>query len=114
MYLQNIMSNYLKEEKKFEVENNFKPLNVNKSEWVYEEKRIVKTYEFEDIKFLEQFVLEIVKYNREANACIEARFKDNKVGIIIHSLAFKLSEIEVEATKEIDKIKKDVMYYYAR
>ena len=114
MYLQNIMSNYLNESTKtFSVENQFKPLKVSKDTWLYEEKRVVKTYVFEKRKFLEAFVIQLIKHNREADAIIEFRVKEMKVGCIIHALSPTISEIEVEATKDIDKIKKDVMYYYA-
>ena len=114
MYLQNIMSSYLNEDKRqFEVENQFKPISIKKSTWDFEEKRITKSFAFKDIRFLEQFVLEIIKYNRESAASIEVRFRDNIVGVIIHALSFELSEVEFEAASDIDKIKKDVMYYYA-
>ena len=111
MYLQEIMSSYLNEN----VVNpsvsidTFKPLNVKKSSWKQEEKRIVKSYKFEKKKFLEQFVVELIKYNRECDASVEVRFYKDTVGVIVHSL----SEIELEAASDIDKIKKDVMYYYA-
>ena len=36
-----------------------------------------------------------------------------QVGCIVHALSPTISEIEIEATKDLDKIKKDVMYYYA-
>lgn len=106
------MSNYLNESK-FSVENSFKPLSVKKSDWVIEEKRIVRSYEFKDNKFLEMFVIEILKYNRETEAIIETRFKENVVGIIIHSISGRISDFELRVIKDIDKIKKDVMYYYA-
>ena len=102
MYLSEIMSNYLNEN--FEVQNNFKPLQVKKTSWDFEEKKVKKTFQFEKRKFLEAFVVELMKYNR---------FLNLKVGIVIHSLSPEVSEIEVEASKDIDKIKKDVMYYYA-
>ena len=111
MYLSEIMSNYLNEN--FEVQNNFKPLQVKKTSWDFEEKKVKKTFQFEKRKFLEAFVVELMKYNRESDADIEIRFLNLKVGIVIHSLSPEVSEIEVEASKDIDKIKKDVMYYYA-
>lgn len=114
MYLQNIMTNYLNEDiKKFEIENSFKPLVVKKSEWRHEDKKLLISYKFDKKKFLEAFVIQIIKYNRETNAIIETRFKEDSVGIIIHALSSDISEIELEAAKDIDKIKKDVMYYYA-
>lgn len=108
------MSNYLNENKEnFEIQNSFKPIKPKNKTWNFEEKRITKSFEFEEIKFLEQFVIEIIKYNRETDAIIETRFKEFSVGIIIHALSSDISEIEIEASKDIDKIKKDVMYYYA-
>jgi len=112
MYLKSIMSNYLNESK-FEVENNFKPLSVKKSQWDYTEKSIKRVYEFDKRKFSEAFVVEIIKYKRESEADIELRFRDLKIGIIVHSYGNFISEIEKEAIEDIDKIKKDVMYYYA-
>tara|TARA_B100001173_G_C15695671_1_gene423871 strand:+ start:185 stop:532 length:348 start_codon:yes stop_codon:yes gene_type:complete len=115
MYLQNIMSNYLNENKQdFPVENNFSPITVKKKTWEFEEKRATKSYTFDSNRFLEAFVVQILKYIRESEAIIEFRVKENKVGCIIHSLSPSISEIEIEAAKDIDKIKKDVMYYYAK
>tara|TARA_Y100000992_G_C21266427_1_gene494191 strand:+ start:1189 stop:1539 length:351 start_codon:yes stop_codon:yes gene_type:complete len=114
MYLQNIMSNYLSENvNNFSVENQFKPLKVKKDTWEYEEKRVIKNYKFKKRKFLEAFIIQLIKYNREADASIEFRVKDMQVGCIVHALSHTISEIEIEATKDLDKIKKDVMYYYA-
>lgn len=114
MYLTNIMSNYLNESKNnFEVENNFKPLSVKKSEWEYTEKLIKKVFKFKKEKFFEHFIVEIIKYKRESSADIELRFRDLNVGIIIHSHINVISEIERDALRDIEKIKKDVMFYYA-
>ena len=115
MYLQNIMSNYLNESnQKFEVENSFKPIeSVKKDTWESINDNLKKVYEFEKTKHLEQFIVQLIKYNRETSAEIEIRFRKNSVGVILHSLSGQVSEIELEASKDIDKIKKDVMYYYA-
>lgn len=115
MYLRNIMNDYLNEnqDKKFEVENNFKPITTKKSTWNTEQKKLSKRYDFEKRKFLEAFIIQIIKYIRESECQIEVRFKEMAVGIIIHALSPHVSEIETRASKEIDKIKKDVMYYYA-
>lgn len=113
MYLQNIMTSYLNESNT-SVMNNFNPIRPKQSDWLLEEKRITKTYEFKDIKFLEAFIVELIKYNREASATIEFRVKGNKVGIIIHATSPQLSEIEFEAKNDVSKIKRDVMYYYAK
>jgi hypothetical protein len=114
MYLKSIMSDYLKESTNdFKIENNFKPLEVRKSDWILEDKKIKKVYKFDKKKFLEFFVVEIIKYIRDVECDIELRFREFNVGIIIHSYSSKISELELDCSKEIDKIKKDVMYYYA-
>ena len=108
------MQNYLNENTQhFEIENNFRPIKIKRNTWEFEEKRITKVFSFDERRFLEQFIVEIAKYNRETDADIETRFRDNTVGIVIYSLSSSISEIEIEASKDIDKIKKDVMYYYA-
>lgn len=115
MYLQNIMSNYLNESsQKMNIQNDFSPIKkIKKDTWQLSENKYMKTFKFDNAKFLEQFIVEIIKYNRETSASIETRFRDNTVGIIIHSLSGHISEIELESANDIDKIKKDVMYYYA-
>ena len=115
MYLRNIMEDYLNENqsKNFEVENSFKPITTKKSTWNIESKKISKRYDFEKRKFVEAFIIQIIKYIRESECQIEVRFKDMSVGIIIHALSPQITEIETRASKEVDKIKKDVMYYYA-
>lgn len=112
MYLRTVMSNYLNESS-FEVENSFRPLSVKKSEWEYSDKSIKRVFEFEKRKFVEAFAVEIIKYKRESDADIELRFRDLKIGIIVHSYANVITELEKEAIEDIDKIRKDVMYYYA-
>ena len=115
MYLQNIMSNYLNEANSFEIEKNFKPIdNVKKETWSSIDDKLKKVFSFKDIKFVEQFIVQIIKYNRETPADIEFRCREYDVGIILHPLSSQISEIEIEASKDIDKIKKDVMYYYAK
>ena len=115
MYLQSIMSNYLNgSNKDFSVENSFKPLKVKQKSWNFEEKRVTKSFSFKENRFLEAFTIELLKYKRESDALIEFRVKENKVGCIIHATSPSISEIEIEASKDIDKIKKDVMYYYAK
>lgn len=114
MYLKNLMKNYLNENSNFKVQDSFKPLKVKKSKWInVEEKKLKKVYLFESVKFFESFIVEILKYINECDADIELRFRKLSVGIIIHSYSGRVSELELEASKDIDKIKKDVMYYYA-
>jgi hypothetical protein len=115
MYLQSIMSNYLNESnQKSNIENDFNPIKkIKKDTWHLSENKYMKTFKFDNVKFLEQFIVEIIKYNRETSASIETRFRDNSVGVLIHFSSGGISEIEIEASEDIDKIKKDVMYYYA-
>ena len=113
MYLQTIMSNYLTESNKFEVEEKFKPVKVKNSSWDESSKVLKKSFDFKDQRRLERFIIEIIKYKRESTADFEFRCRKNKIGILIHALSPTISEIELEAAKDIDKIKKDVMYYYA-
>jgi len=107
------MSNYLNE--------NARPANVYENpikpkddEWTVLENKITRSYSFEDKKFLEAFIVEIIKYNRESDVDLEFRIRQNKVGIIIHSLYFQVTDLEIKAKKDIEKIKRDVMYYYAK
>jgi len=114
MYLQEIMSSYLNEEKRLDIENSFRPLTVKKNTWEASDKRLLKKFEFDETKFLEQFIVELIKYNRETSAQIEVRFKNKTVAVLIHSTSSDITEIELEASRDVDKIKKDVMYYYAK
>lgn len=114
MLLSNIMSNYLNESTMQSNPLNANPIKPKASDWTVEEKRIIKSFDFEEQRFLEQFVVEILKYNRETDAIVEFRVKQNRVGVIIHASSFQITEIETEARRDIDKIKKDVMYYYAK
>ena len=109
------MTNYLNENSTSSSVNIVSsPIRPKTTSWEIEEKRMYKSYSFEEKRFLEAFVLQLLKYNREADANVEFRVKENKVGIIIHALSPIISEIELESSKDIDKIKKDVMYYYAK
>jgi hypothetical protein len=114
-YLNEKSSSYLNETNNFEIERNFKPIsNVKKETWSNIDDKFKKVFSFKEIKFVEQFIVQIIKYNRETTANIEFRCREYEVGIILHPLSGQISEIEIEASKDIDKIKKDVMYYYAK
>ena len=112
MLLQNIMSNYLNESVESSY-TNFKPVKVEKIDWTFEDKKALKSYDFESNTKLEYFIVEVLKYIRESSARIEVRFIDKKVGVIIHSRSSVISEIEIEASRDLDKINKDIKYYYA-
>lgn len=116
--LQNLMENYLNENTKLvmsvsDIESNM-PVSPKISKWKVENKKLQKVFTFESRKQREAFVLEVLKYCRDCNADVEFRLRDNKVGIIIHSLSPQVSEIEFEAKADIDKIRKDVVYYFAK
>ena len=108
------MSNYLNENVVNYVSDSFSPIEPKQTSWIIEEKKLSKTFDFDDRVFLEAFAVEIIKYKRDSDADIELRIRGTKAGIIIHSLSFQVSEIETSAQKDIDKIKKDVMYFYAK
>lgn len=112
MLLTNIMSNYLSENTTSSLES-FSPVKVKKTDWQFEQSKALKSYDFNSTKKLEYFVVEVLKYIRESSAKIEVRFLSNKVGIIIHSRSSQVAEIEIEASKDLDKICRDIDYYYA-
>lgn len=117
MMLQNIMENYLNNKSKtiYPVEKSSQmPLVPVKKEWVVNDKSLKKMYSFETRKQKEAFVIEMLKYIRESDAVIEIRIKNEKVAIVLHAISPTLSEIEFEAKSEIDKIRKDVVYFYAK
>lgn len=107
------MSNYLNESN---LNSNFslaQPLTVKKSKWLNEEKKMKIIYDFKNRKQKESFVVELLKYLREAEVDLEFRVRQNNVAVVIHAYSSQISELEIDASKDVDKIKKDVMYYYA-
>ena len=108
------MSSYLKESAVEFNKSNASPIIPAKIDWCIEDKRISKIYDFNEARFLEAFIVQLLKYNRESDVTVEFRVKKNQVGIIIHSNSHMITNIELEAKDDIEKIKKDVMYYYAR
>ena len=118
MLLTEIMSSYLNENEdvgsSFSVENDFRPLKAKESKWDNTGDKLKRVFEFEDRRQLEAFVVELIKYKREAESSFEVRFRDKEVGVIIFGLSGSISELEIEASQDIVKIRKDVVYYYAR
>ena len=112
MKLTSLMGDYLKENLTIN-DTKAKPISVKKSSWNVEEKKLSIVYTFENRKHKEFFVLEILKYLREHEVDLEFRSRSNKVAIIIHAYSSQISELEIEASKDVNKIKKDVMYYHA-
>ena len=90
------------------------PIEVKKSKWEMHEKRMQRVYTFKTNRVFEAFVVDILKYRRETDANIELRFKEDKIAIILHALSPSISEIEIEAAEDIDKIRKNVAYYFAK
>jgi len=106
------MCDYLKENV---IPNNLasKPIEVKKTSWNIEDKKMSIVYNFDNRKHKEYFVLEILKYLRENEVDIEFRARNNRVAVIIHAYSSSISDLEISASKDVNKIKKDVMYYYA-
>ena len=119
MMLQNLMENYLnphsidKKNVNKLVNQSQNPIEVKKSKWEMHEKRMQRVYTFKTNRVFEAFIVDILKYKRETDANIELRFKEDKVAIILHALSPSISEIEIEAAEDIDKIRKNVAYYFA-
>lgn len=111
MLLQKIMSNYLNES--FASSSQALPVKPSFTTWEVSEKNLKRLYEFKSRKIKEAFIVEILKYLRESEADIEFRARKNNVLISIHAYSPSVSELELEASKDIDKIKKDVAYYFA-
>ena len=107
------MSNYLNESNtnsNFQIEQ---PITVKKSKWSSEDTKLKIVYDFKNRKQKESFVVEILKYLRDAQVDLEFRVRQNNVAVVIHAYSSQISELEIDASKDVDKIKKDVMYYYA-
>ena len=90
------------------------PIEVKKSQWKTFERKMQRVYTFKRTETQEAFVIDILKYKRETDAEIELRLKKDQIAIIIHALSPQVSEIETEAARDIDKIRKDVAYYFAK
>ena len=118
MMLQNLMENYLNSSTKSvmpvsDIETSM-PVIPKNPQWIIGKNKIQKAYKFDTRKQKEAFVLELVKYCRETEADVEFRIRKNKVDVILHATSPQVSEIEFEAKVEIDKIRKDVVYYFAK
>jgi hypothetical protein len=120
MLIQNVMNEYFNEvnENKNLIPNiNYgynNPVKPKNSNWNIDEKHAKIVYTFKSRKIREAFVIEMMKYIREAECEIEVTLKNKKVKISIYPLSPSMSEIEYEAISNIKKIKKDVSYYFAK
>lgn len=113
MLLTNVMENYFLKDNVNESKGNFSPVKVNQSHWNVFKSYLQRTFVFEERKFKEVFVVELLKYSRECDCNIEFSVKKEQVTVTIDAISPYVSEIEIEASKDILKIKKDIMYYYA-
>jgi len=119
MMLQVLMENYLSNKPvEQKVTNKIipqgeNPIEVKESKWQIFERKMQRIYTFKKTRTQEAFVVDILKYRRECDTEIELRLKNNQVAIVIHALSPQVSEIETEASRDIDKIRKDVAYYFA-
>jgi len=115
-----LMENYLNNmpvDKKFTdkiIPQGESPIEAKKSNWQTFERKMQRVYNFQQRKTQEAFVVDILKYRRECDTEIELRLKNDQVAIIIHALSPQVSEIELEAARDVDKIRKDVAYYFAK
>lgn len=121
MLIQNVMNEYFNEvnENKNLIPNidygyNSSPIKPKNSNWSIDEKKASIDYTFESRKVREAFVVEMMKYIREAECEIEVALKNKKVKVSIYPYSPTMSEIEYEALSDIKKIKKDVSYYFAK
>ena len=122
MMLQEVMSNYfnnsLKENSNLmpilNYESKTNPVLPKSSKWESSEKNISRKYSFDSRKQKEAFIVEILKYIRESDCDIEFTVRENNVTICIHALSPSISDLEIECQKDIKKIRKDVVYYFAK
>tara|TARA_B000000557_G_scaffold264682_1_gene270952 strand:+ start:1297 stop:1659 length:363 start_codon:yes stop_codon:yes gene_type:complete len=93
------------------------PLKVKESSWKKSDscKQLEKIFYFKEKKIKETFIVELIKYQREIVSNLEIVFrKEDFVLIRVITNGPEISEIEIESTKDIDKIRKDVVYYFAK
>ena len=108
-----IMEDYFSNKKaKVLKENNV--IKVKKEKWDKTDKTLSRKFVFEERKQVEAFIVEILKYLRESDVDIVFSCRKENVLIKIVSSAPYIIEIELEASQDIDKIKKDVFYYFTK
>lgn len=91
-----------------------KPVKIKDSKWIIEEKTATRIYKFKSRKQKESFIVEIIKYCRESDCDLEVTFTKTEVKVVINSLSPSISNLEFDCIKDIKKIRKDVMYYFAK
>lgn len=87
------------------------PIVASNSKWTSQEKCLIRSYKFDNKKTSEYFIFEILKFLRETVSDIEFRKRGDSIVFIIRALSPYISEIELEAAKEIDIIYEDVKFY---
>lgn len=110
--LQSLMKDYLNES--YPMKSAEQPIQVKKSSWITSDDRLKIVYDFEVKKQKEAFCVEVLKYLRTNQVDIELRVRENKAAVIIYAYSSYISNLELEAAKDIDKIKKDTVFYYAK
>ena len=91
-----------------------KIIKVKKENWEKTDKTLSRKFVFEERKQVEAFIVEILKYLRESQADIVFSCRKETALIKIVSLAPYISELELETSQDIDKIKKDIFYYFTK
>ena len=77
-------------------------------------KSIERVYSFKTNKQREAFIVEMLKLTRRVDCLLCVKFSNQKeVKVCLTSYSPEVSEIEIETSVEVDKIRKDVVYYYA-
>ena len=117
MILSSVMKEYFEKPSIKEInyisENKSSLVKVKKTSWQISEKLLSREYKLKTRKQKEAFIVEILKYLRECTCTVEFSCKNNIVSIVIYAISPYISEIELECAKDIDKIKKDITYYFA-
>lgn len=114
MMLSNVMENYFKNDKIIkEANDSFSPVKIKKSEWFKTKSTLQRSFTFKKRKFKEAFIVELLRYCRDTSCDIEFYVKKEDITIVINSISPYVSELELECSRDILKINKDVSYYYA-
>ena len=112
--LSNVMENYFKSDKLIKESNDsLAPVKIKKSQWFKTKNTLQRSFIFKKRKFKEAFIVEILRYCRDTPCNIEFFVKKEEVLIIINSISPYITELELECSRDILKINKDVLYYYA-
>lgn len=109
------MNDYFGEKKI--IENKKSVVKIKKTDWLHnkDKKTLSKSFSFKRNIIREAFIIEMLKLTREARSQLNIKFNcEDAVDVIIEAYSPQISEIEIELSKNVDKIRKDVFYYYAK